>query len=458
MWGLGFFLPHLWWARQAAGPLPWLALAVVQAGLLAAGTAAWATTVRVPWLRRTPWAAALAFTVTWVADEQLRSSWPFGAFPWGRLAFSQTSGPLLALAWLGGAPLVSAAIALVGFLLARAWSAPRRGRVRSALAVAAVVAAVLGLAATIPLASAAQAGTLRLTGVQGNRPDHPSVVADRARAVLDNHVTGTHTLLQSAAAGSFDVVLWPENATAIDPRTDAAAAAAVERSAQAVGAPILLGADQRHSDGRYVQMLLWQPGRGPVFAYSKQKVVPFGEYIPDRGLFRLLSPQVDRVGTDAKPGDQPAVVPLQVPRLGRVVPLATVIRFEVAFDDVVRIAVRDGAQLIVVATNNASFGRTAESTPQLAMTQLRAVEHERAAVLISTVGVSAVIAPDGTVEQRTGLFTPATIRTEVPLRTSLTPADRLGAAPVIVAVVLALAGLLAGAGARAPDGWPGRTT
>jgi apolipoprotein N-acyltransferase len=456
VWGLGFFLPHLWWAREAAGPMPWLALAVAQAALLAAGTAAWATTMRWPWLRRTPWAMALAFTVTWVADEQLRSSWPFGGFPWGRLAFSQTSGPLRALAWLGGAPLVSAAVALIGFLVAQAWSAPRRERARSALAAATVIAAVVGLAATIPLASAAQAGTLRLAGVQGNVPDKRAVVADRARVVLDNHVAGTRTLLKSADPGSLDVVLWPENATDIDPRADESAAAAVERSAQTVGAPILLGADHRHGDGRYVQMLLWQPGRGAVFAYSKQRVVPFGEYIPARRLFRLFSSQVDRVGTDAKPGDQPAIVPLQVPRLGRVVPLATVICFEVAFDDVVRTAVRDGAQLIVVATNNASFGRTAEPTQQLAMTRLRAVEHGRAAVQISTVGVSAVIAPDGTVEQRTGLFTAATIRAELPLRTSLTPADRLGAAPVIVAVVLALAGLLAGA--AAPDGWPAGTS
>lgn len=444
VWGSAFFGPHLWWAREAAGPLPWLALAGFQAALVAAGTAAWALTRRAPVLRRAP-LAALAFTLTWVADEQLRSRWPFGGFPWGRLAFSQTDGPLLALAWLGGAPAVSAAVALVGFLLAGAWSACRRRRLRTALVAAAVAVAVVGLAAAIPLPSAAQAGMLRLAGVQGDVPDDRAVVADRARLVLDNHVAGTRTLLEAAAPGSFDVVLWPENATDIDPRTDVAAAAAVEGSAEGVGAPILLGTDQRQPDGRYVQMVLWQPGRGAVFAYSKQRVVPFGEYVPARGLFRLFSSEVDRVRSDAKPGGRPAVVPLQVPRLGTVVPLATVICFEVAFDDVVRTAVLDGAQLIVVATNNASFGRTAESTQQLAMTRLRAVEHGRAAVQISTVGVSAVIAPDGAVRQRTGLFTPATIRAEVPLRTGLTPADRLGAAPVEAVVALALAGLAAGA-------------
>ena len=456
IWGLGLFIPHLWWADQAAGALAWLALAVVQAALVGVGTATWAIAARTPWVQRTSWAAALTFTVTWVADEQLRSTWPFGGFPWARLAFSQTDGPLLALAWLGGAPLVTAAVALVGFVLARAWLAPVHRRLWPALAAAATTSAIIALALSIPLSTAAQADTLRLAGVQGNVPDRRAVVADRSRVVLDNHAAATRTLLHDAAPGSLDVVLWPENATDIDPRTDAAAGATVEGAAQAVRAPILLGADQRLPDGRYVQMLLWQPGRGTVFAYSKQKVVPFGEYIPARPLFRLFSSQVDRVGTDAKPGDRPALVPLDVPRLGRVVPLATVICFEVAFDDVVRTAVRDGAQLIVVATNNASFGWTGESTQQLAMTRLRAVEHGRAAVQISTVGVSAVIAPDGTVQQRTGLFTPATFRAELPLRTSLTPADRFGAAPVTAAVALALAAALAGAASReaeSTDAW-----
>jgi apolipoprotein N-acyltransferase len=444
VWGLAFFAPHLWWARAAAGTIPWLALAVVQSTLVTVGAMAWVIARRARWLRRAP-LTALTFTVIWVADEQLRSTWPFGGFPWGRLAFSQTDGPLLPLAWLGGAPLVSATVAFAGFLVAAVWSALRQGRRRQAAAAAVLVAAMPVLATTIPLSTAAQSGTLRLAAVQGDVPDQDALLVDRARAVLDNHVAGTLALLEDADRGEYDVVVWPENATDIDPRADGeAAAAAVERASAAAGAPILLGTDRRVPDGRYVQMLLWEPGRGPVFAYSKQRVVPFGEYIPARGLVRLFSREVDRVRTDALPGAEPAVVPVTVPRLGRTVQLATPICFEVAFDDVVRTAVRDGAELLVVPTNNASFGWTTESTQQLAMTRLRAVEHGRAAIQISTVGVSAIVGPDGTVQQRTGLFTADTLRAELPLRTSLTPADRLGDAPTTTAVALAVAALLAG--------------
>lgn len=443
VWGLAFFAPHLWWARTAAGTLPWLALAGIQSAIISVVCAVWAITRRASWLRRTP-PAALAFTVTWVAGEQLRSSWPFGGFPWGRLAFSQTDGPLLGLAWLGGAPLVSAGVALAGFLVAAAWSALRRGNRRRAAATTVLVAALPVLAAAIPFSTAAQSGTLRVAAVQGNVPEEGAAPTDRRRAVLDNHVAGTVALLDDADPGEYDVVLWPENATDIDPRVDLEASAEVDRVAARIDAPILLGADHRLPAGRHVQMLLWEPRRGPVFDYSKQRVVPFGEYIPVRGLIRLFSREVDRVRTDALPGGEPAVVPLTVPRLGRTVQLATPICFEVAFDDVVRTAVLEGAQLLVVPTNNSSFGWTAEATQQLAMTRLRAVEHGRAAVQVSTVGISAIVGPDGTVQQRTNLFTGDALTAQLPLRTSLTPADRLGDIPVTTAVVLSVIAFVAG--------------
>jgi len=442
VWGLAFFLPHVWWAAQAAGLLAWLALAVLQAGLVAMGTAAWAWTRRAPRLGEHGPLATVAFAVTWVAVEQLRSGWPFGGFPWGRLAFSQTDGPLVRLAWLGGAPLVSAAVAGSGFLLAAAWLAWRRHERSSAVAMVAVVVALPLLSARLTLANDAQSGTLRVAAVQGNAV--PAGAADRARAVLDNHVAGTVALREAVAHRGLDLVLWPENATDVDPRADPDAAAAVERAARAVSAPILVGTDRYADGGRYNEMVLWQPGHGPAFAYAKQRPAPFGEYVPLRGLVRLFSSEVERVGVDMLAGTRPALVPLDSLRLGRQVSLATAICFEVAFDDLVRDAVRDGAELLVVPTNNASFGRTAESTQQLAMSRLRAVEHGRAAVQISTVGVSAVIAPDGAVQQRTDLFTADAMLAELPLRTSLTPADRLGDAPVAITVALAMVGVVGG--------------
>jgi apolipoprotein N-acyltransferase len=156
-----------------------------------------------------------------------------------------------------------------------------------------------------------------------------------------------------------------------------------------------------------------------------------------RSFARLFSSAVDLVTSDMLPGTGPAVVRFPSERLGREVTVGTVICFEVAYDDLVRQAVTHGGELLVVPTNNANFGWTAESTQQLAMTRLRAVEHGRAAVQISTVGVSAVIAPDGTVLESTDLFTAAQMVSTLPLRHSLTPADRLGRWPVLATCLLA---------------------
>jgi apolipoprotein N-acyltransferase len=389
---------------------------------------------------------ALVFASVWVSGEQLRSVWPFGGFPWGRLAFSQTDGPLLTLAWLGGAPLVAFAVALGGALLAATMTAAARREVAGMLVPGALAGAVLVPAALISPPVDAETGVLRAGVVQGNVPADRDRV-DRAEVVLANHVHGTAAVADQAGPGRLDLVVWPENAADVDPRSNADAAAQVWAASDAVRAPILVGTDRYEPEGRYNDIVVWDPERGPVDSYAKQRPAPFGEYVPLRGLIRVFSSQVDRVEVDMVAGTAPAVVDIPVARLGRVVPVATVICFEVAFDDLVRDAVRQGAQLLVVPTNNASFGWTAQSTQQLAMSRLRAVETGRATIQASTVGVSAVIEPDGTVVQRTGLFTPATLSADLPLRTSRTPAVQAGPAPVAGAVLIAATA--AGGGALA---------
>src|SRR5699024_7984320 len=119
-----------------------------------------------------------------------------------------------------------------------------------------------------------------------------------------------------------------------------------------------------------------------------------------------------------------------VESLDRDVRTATIICFEVAYDGLIAEAVQQGAEFLFVPTNNASFGYTAESEQQLAMTRFRAVEHGRTAVQISTVGVSGYALPDGSLHAVTELFEPAEFAAELPLRTSLTPATRMGNWPV----------------------------
>ena len=118
--------------------------------------------------------------------------------------------------------------------------------------------------------------------------------------------------------------------------------------------------------------------------------------------------------------------------------------FEVAYADLIRDAVRAGGELLVIPTNNSSFGYTQESSQQLAMSVFRAVEHGRATVQISTVGISGMIAPNGVIIDSGGLFTADQFVANLPLRTSLTPATRLGHWPTLAAGALALLALVAG--------------
>lgn len=454
--GAAFFLPQLTWARFAVGPVPWLALSLAEAGFVALFAAAWS------WARRggVIWTRARlqvpVFAVLWVGCEEAREVMPFGGFPWGRLAFSQSDSPLARWAWVGGTPVVSGLVVVVGVLLALALLALRRADLGWASGFVLIGCGVLGAAWLLPLDASAQSGRLTLGAVQGNVPNQGLDAFAQEREVLDNHVAGTHALLDRVDPAELDVVLWPENGSDIDPRTDAAARDAVSQAAQALDAPILVGTiEYPPTGGRLNVSLLWDPQDGPVDAYAKQHPAPFAEYVPMRSFARRFSGAVDRVRADMLPGTEVGLIHLDSARLGRVVGIADVICFEVAYDDLVRDAVAAGGEILVVPTNNATFGWTDESTQQLAMSRLRAIEHGRSTVQISTVGVSAVISPNGVVREQTELFTADQMIATVPLRTELTPATRFGDAVAWsvrgLAVICTLAGMLGAARIRRQD-------
>ena len=436
--GLAFFAPLLSWSGTYVGAFPWLALAVSQALFLAALGAATAAVSR---FRLWPlWTAAL-----WVLDEALRGRLPLGGFPWGRLGFSQTDGPFLSLAAYGGVPLVGFAVALTGTLLAaavlalaHAWRAAdgdpagRGPAVRTAAALGAGVLAVplVGALAWLPLPgrSLTEGGpTVTVAVVQGDVPEAGLEFNARRRAVLDNHVQQTLQLASDVAAGDEaqpDLVVWPENSSDIDPYTNVDAARAISRAAEAIGAPILVGAVVE-GPGEYLSNtgIVWDPGTGPGDTYVKRHPVPLAEYVPARSFFRFFSDKVDLVRRDFTAGTEVGVVEMGGARVG------DVICFEVVYDSLVADTVDAGAELLVVQTNNATFGFTDESAQQVAAAQVRAVEFGRSVALASTSGISAVIAPDGSLVRSSQLFTPAVFVEEIARRDGATLAQRLGAAP-----------------------------
>lgn len=436
LFGLAFYIPLLPWISGLVGPVPWLALAAVQA-LFPALFGLAAVTVRA--LPGWP----LWFAGLWAAQEWLKSSVPFGGFPWGVVAFSQTGSPMLALAHVGGAPLVSFAVTLAGFCLTaliaeivRWWRHGHSASAPPAVVLPGAVFAVVLLATALVWPqvrhSAMGAGDdqpVTVAAIQGNVPRLGLEFNAQRRAVLDNHVNETLRLARDVRAGRVPqpmFVVWPENASDIDPLANPDAAAQISAAADAIDAPILVGTVLRAPD--YTRdnpvstntVLVWNPGSGPADRHDKQIVQPFGEYLPWRGLFSKLSPYAERAGYFI-PGDGTGVV------RAASVPVGITTCWEVIFDRAARESVLGGAQVLAVPTNNATFTE-AMSEQQLAFGKLRAVEHNRFVVVAATTGISAVITPDGREQARTGFFEPAYLDTQVRLKSEIGFATRWGPA------------------------------
>jgi apolipoprotein N-acyltransferase len=209
---------------------------------------------------------------------------------------------------------------------------------------------------------------------------------------------------------------------------------------RAVGAPVLVGAILQGPGPQHRRNvgILWSPTTGPGARYTKRHPVPFGEYIPLRSLAEWVSSDAKTVTQDMVAGHGNGVL------RGGPVPIGDVICFEVAYDGLVRSSIAAGAQLLVVQTNNATFGHTAETYQQLAMGQLRAVETGRTVVQAATTGKSAIIGPDGNIRDESGaLFSSAILVDTVPVRSATTLATRIGAVPEYILAALAVLGVAA---------------
>jgi apolipoprotein N-acyltransferase len=461
VFGLAFFFPLLAWVINLAW-FAWVALAIASALIIAVFAVAQRLLLN---LRGWP----LAVAGWWVAAEAFRDRWPWGGFPWGRLAMSQAGLPTQGWAAIGGPPVLSFVVALTGTTLAwvllaaltgdRAVPGDRAGRRRRTLVAAAAFAATAGascLPAALPLDPVpANARTAEIAAIQGNVPRARSLQAQLDDlAVTQNHVTATTKLAGEVAAGTArkpDLVVWPENSTDIDPTLDNDPTLyppiyqEISSAASAVGVPILVGAvleNPLRNAG-----VLWLPGQGPTDIYVKRRLVPFGEYIPFRGLISKVTSLTQLQPQDFVPGHKTVVFSVGQIRLG------DVICYEVAFDDLARSEVAAGANLLAMQSNDATFerdGQTGESGQQLAMARIRAVEFDRAVVVASTTGYSAIIAPDGRLITSSGTWQQAELEAQVPLLTGATPAERAGAWPewaIVAATALALGLAAARAGA-----------
>ena len=443
LFGVTFFFPLLSWVVNVAW-YAWVALAVGDILIFAVLTLGLWLLLRLP-----GWPVAVAGW--WVLAEAVRDRWPWGGFPWGRLVMSQASAPTVRWVAIGGPPFLTFLIALAGACLA--WlvlgsdRARQRGQpglnARRWPAVAAAAAIAVPLAGALLPVDGASPGqrTAEVAAVQGNVP-HATNLPDlwRATTVTQNHAAATDRLAAQVTAGRAaapDLVVWPENSTDQDPADNPLIFNTIAAAVSSIRAPVLVGAVLQNPVRNAGQ--LWLPGRGPVAVYLKRRLVPFGEIIPFRGLLNKITTLPSTLQpVNFTPGHRPVVFHLGNIRLG------DVICYEVGFDGLVSSEVAAGANLLAVQTNDADFeldGQTGETLQQLAMARIRAIEHDRSVIVASTTGVSAIIAPDGTLLRSTGTWTQAEIEARVPLRTTTTLADHLGGWPEAVVAWLTLAAI-----------------
>ncbi len=439
--GLGFFLALLDWI-QVIGTDAWLGLALLQALFWTGLGAGLAVVAGLP-----GW--PLWATGVWVLVEALRSVVPWGGFPWGRLAHALVDSPLLGFVHLGGVTLLSAIGATVGTLLAGLVLALLDRDVRRSAGAVAIVAALVGvgLAAGALVSPPPVVGTAVAAIVQGNVPRLGLDFFGQREAVLTNHLEATGALADDVRAGRVpqpDLVLWPENSSDIDPFNDPSVKARIDAAVADVGAPTLVGVLVGTPDREQVEnvAIVWDPVTGAGERYVKRHPVPFGEYIPGRALLTPIIGRLDRIPRDMRAGDAPGVLTLGPTEAG------VVICFEIAYDAEVRDTVTTGAQMLVVQTNNATYGRTGQPNQQFDISRLRAVEHGRDVLIASTSGISAVIRADGTLEQVTEEFTQEVLVDTVDLRDDLAWATRSGAVVSWLLAGLGVAGIIGGAAAR----------
>lgn len=357
----------LYWSGKYVGPIPWLLLSALQALFY----------LPVGWVyRRTHrllWSA-----LTLLAMEEFRARFPFGGFGWTRIAFSQVDSPALPIVALGGVIALSAFTLAIALLLVRI-----RGKNVAGIVLLFIIAFLLP-------ANPQGSGEVNLIAIQGNTPEVGLGFNSRAKAVFDLH----RDVTRRVTADQYDAIIWPENAIDIDPRLFPEVQADIAALTSDLSTPIIAGVVQRAANGPQNASILFGEDGLRESVYIKQGLTPFGEYIPLRGLAELVSPLAKKVN-DFIPGSK------RVTHTVAGVELGPIICYEIILDDLVRDMAKN-SQALIVQTNSATFAGTAESAQQLAITRIRAVEHSRSILSVSTVGISAFIDNNGRVLSQTG--------------------------------------------------------
>lgn len=436
--GFTFYGIMIWWLTVYLGLIPWIALTLAQVVFFSLGL----VLISLVWHFGTRQWSSVGGRLgvvpalvggAWMLREAVAAVFPFGGFAWGRISQSQSEGPLAHwVAWLGTSGmsfLLAWAAALAVALVAEMRLRPEA---RGALGVSVAVALLVW-----PAFPATPEGSLRVLAVQGNADAGLFAQYERGDNLRDHY-----RVTRELYGEDVDVVVWPENASDIDPLRFPEAAAVVSEVSRELGAPLIVGAITTDGEETFNSILLWDWDttlERPVVRdqYDKIHPVPFAEYLPARDFFYPLAPPLfDMIPRDYSFGQRDPVFDVA----GAIGGVA--ICYDIVDDDILWSIMDGGASIIFAPTNNADFGQTDQSVQQLAIARMRAIETGRSVVNISTVGTSAVIDPRGNDLDRLPTYTEGYMLLDVPLAIGTTPATAIRRNLELGVVGFTLAGLV----------------
>ncbi|MCU0311492.1 MAG: apolipoprotein N-acyltransferase [Acidimicrobiales bacterium] len=416
--GVTWLAPALLWMWDLTAPgyviaVVWFAAYVAVAGLSVPGSAA------------DPRARWLALPGALVLCEAARWSFPFEGVPLATTAMSQADAPLAQVARIGSAIGVVLVVGIGGVALSAA-SSRRWWVAGGALA---VVLVLWGSSLVAP--RGADVADLDVAVVQGGGPQGTRASDTDADEVFDRHMAASQTI-----DGPVDLVLWPENVVTLDqPLATTREHRELAALARRLDTTIVVGVTEDLDDERFTNYAVVYGPDGEVGdRYDKVLRVPFGEYVPFRGLVEPFAGSSGLSARDAVVGTTPAVLRTDVGSFG------VAISWEVFFTGRVREGVREGGEAVLNPTNGSSYWLTQVQTQQVASSRLRAIETGRWVLQAAPTGFSAVVEPDGGLVARTGVSEPAVLREVITRRDGLTIATRIGPWPIVALAALMVAG------------------
>ena len=260
---------------------------------------------------------------------------------------------------------------------------------------------------------------LNITIVQGNSPcpGAKNRCINERQKIYDSHLAQTQSL-----EGNFDLVVWPESSTGFnnDPGVHSRVQNDVSTQALRLDSYFLIGGDRPVQKEYFENYGIFINREGEIVdQYLKQHPVPFGEYIPFRKYLDWIPP-LALVPRDMIRGEGQKIFTVNDTKI------STVISFEGSFQRYIRNSVLDGAELVVILTNQASYGESGMSDQFILMSRANAISNDRPIVHAAITGKSAFIDHNGRVVSQTELFETTTLNEKLEARQTETPYSKYG--------------------------------